>query len=313
MGSLIYDIAVVIVSWNAKAFLKQCLASIAATKESLSVQVIVVDNASSDGSPEMVASDFPYAILIRNKDNYGFAKANNIGIAECCAHYVCLINSDVKVLPDCLHSMVAFMDGNVRIGLVGPKILNSDGTVQPSVKRLPSPRRVFAEAVGMDRVRCLHPFFQGTDVEPRNLNAACVVPVLSGCFWMARHKALSDVGGLDERFFMYGEDNDWCKRYADAGWQVVYFPEAKAIHYGAGSSSNAAVRFFIELKRSQMFYLKKHHGSLGRSIGPVLVFVHCGIRAIGWMFLRVMSRSDSGRRTAMVEQYVKCVRWLFRF
>src|SRR5208283_2298136 len=206
------DISVVIVSWNAKDFLEQCLRSLADSPTSLRSEIIVVDNASTDGSPEMIETIFPQVKLIKSDQNLGFAKANNIGIRESTGRYVSLINSDVKVLGNCLDPLAEYLEQHPDVGNVGPRVLNRDMTLQSTCRRFPTLWNNFCEASGLSKVFRGSRFFSGEHMFFFPHDRELDVNVLVGCFWMVRKETFKDVGMLDEDFFIYAEDVDWCRR-----------------------------------------------------------------------------------------------------
>ncbi len=252
-------LSVIIVSWNAKSYLLQCLESVFRQAPSDRLEVIVVDNASTDGSPEAVRRGYPEVKLICNASNDGFAKANNIGIAASSGDYLFFINSDVVVDDGCFEKLIQYMDAHADVGLLGPRIRNADGTLQRTFMGFPSLWNTLCRALALDSLfphsRMFGSYFltywNGTDTR--------AVDVINGCFWMVRRSALSAVGLLDERFFMYGEDVDWCRRFASRDWKVVFFAGAEALHYGGASSANAPIRFDIEMQRANYQYWRKHH------------------------------------------------------
>jgi GT2 family glycosyltransferase len=257
------DISVIIVGWNSKRYLEECLESLYVAPPSRSAEVIVVDNASTDGSADMVEARFPHVKLIRSEENLGFAKANNLAIQASRGRYVSLVNPDVKVLPGCLDALADFLDQNPKVGNVGPRVLNSDMTLQSSCRRFPTLWNNFCMAAGLATalknsrlVTGEHTLFFPHD---RTLD----VDVLVGCFWMLRRDALKDIGSLDESFFMYGEDVDWCRRCWKADWKVVFFPGAEAIHHRGTSSATQPVRCAVAQQRSILHYWSKHHGLFG--------------------------------------------------
>ena len=180
------DYSFIIVSWNAQAYLRQCLDSIKTESKGLDVEVIVVDNASSDGSPEMVQAEYPWVVLIRNDANVGFARANNQGIAISSATYLCLLNSDVVIHPGCLVQMRDFLDANPQIGLAGPKVLNSDGTLQSSCRKAPTLRSVLFRALALDTLFSRSSTFGAHFMTNWDHDDVRVVDILSGCCWFAR-------------------------------------------------------------------------------------------------------------------------------
>lgn len=269
------DVSVVIVSWNAKHFLKECLGALADSRTALRTEVIVVDNASTDGSPEMVETDFPRVKLLKSNQNLGFAKANNIGIRESAGRYVSLINSDVKVLGNCLDPLAAYLDQHPEVGNVGPRMLNRDLTLQSNCRQFPTLWNNFCEASGLSRVFRKTSFFSGEHMFFFPHDRQLAVDVLVGCFWMVRKETFEDVGLLDEDFFIYAEDVDWSKRCWDAGWRIVFFPGAQAIHYRGGSSANDPARFAAEQQRAVLHYWEKHHGLIGKlGIRVIMRFRH---------------------------------------
>ena len=268
--SAVVDISIVIVSWNARRFLEECLRALQDSPNSLNTEIIVVDNASTDGSTVMVETTFPQVKLIKNDQNLGFAKANNIGIRESSGRYVGLINSDATVLGNCLGPLANYLDQHPDVGNVGPRILNQDMTLQSSCRRFPTIWNNFCEASGLSKVFRRSSFFSGEHMFFFPHDRESDVNVLVGCFWMVRKAAFEDVGLLDEDFFIYAEDVDWCRRCWNAGWRIVFFPYAQAIHYRGGSSANDPVRFAAEQRRAVLHYWEKHHGLIGK----------LGIRAI---------------------------------
>jgi len=304
------NISIVIVSWNARKHLLDCLQSIRDTTGALNVETIVVDNHSSDGSPDAVEDRFPETILVRNQTNAGFAKANNIGLAKSAGRYVALVNSDVLILEHCLQNLTTFMDTHPSVGMAGPRILNADRTLQPSGRRFPSLLAAFARAFFLDRLLPQRVFHLRSRMSPAELGRLRSVNVLVGCFWMVRREALEQVGGLDEDFFIYGEDNDWCRRFHRAGWQVMYYPGAEAIHFGGASSSNAPARFFIEMKKSELLYWDKNYGRLARHLACGISLAHIGVRLVIWKIQYYLRPARREKCVPMIERYSKCLRWL---
>jgi GT2 family glycosyltransferase len=296
------DISVIIVSWNAKHFLLDCLKSMNDGGSTKSLEIVVVDNASTDGSPEEVEKNFPEVKLIRNETNRGFAAANNIGIKESNGRYVCLINSDIEVLGNCLDLLCDYMNGHASVGMLGPKILNPDMTLQSSCRSFPSLWNNFCIATGLSRIfrgtRVFsgeHMLFFKHDVERR-------VNVLVGCFLMVRREALNQVGPLDERFFMYAEDIDWCKRFWKAGWEVAFFPNAQAIHYRGGSSSNAPIKFALEQDRAILQYWKKYYQIPGQiAILTIIALNHMLRVGSGALFLII----KPSKKTTILPNIIK--------
>ncbi len=302
-------ISVVIVSWNARRYLEECLASVYESMGPDRPEVIVVDNASTDGSPDMVENRFKDVKLIRCRENLGFAKANNIGIKLCQGRYIALVNSDVKVLGRCLDTLAAFLDQNPKTGLVGPRILNTDLTLQSNCRRFPSLWNNFCSATGLARLPGRYRLFSGEPMLDFDRDQVRSVDVLAGCFWLMRREAIGTVGLLDEGFYIYAEDLDWCRRCWNAGWQVVFCPEAQAIHHRGGSSVNDPVRFAVEQYRALLRYWRKHHGIVGRLFIGVILCCGLILRYLSAVASRLLGCSASDSRLRM-QRASACLRTL---
>lgn len=303
------QVSVIIVSWNARRFLKDCIESVRRTGGRLVREIVVVDNASTDGSPEMVKELFPEVTLVRASTNLGFAKANNLGMKHCRGDFLALVNSDVIVHPECFQKLAALLDSREQVGLVGPRIIGADGHVQHTCRQLPTVWNTLCRFLALDRVFSRWRLFAGFQMRHWDYNSLAEVEVLSGCFWLARRSAVEDVGSLDERFFFYAEDIDWCKRFRDAGWKIMFVPEASATHFGGGSSGNAPLRYSIEMLRANLLYWKKHHGSLGRLSYYCMALVQHLARLVvrGVMRFVGAQRAESERK---LKEHAVCLRWL---
>lgn len=303
-------VSVVIVVWNAKKYVQECLASLREHCARACFEVIVVDNASTDGTTELIAQEFPEFKLIRNSDNLGFAKANNIGIAQSSGDYVCLVNSDVKFLDDCITPMIEYLSENPRVGMLGPKMLSTDGKVWRSTMRFPTLWNHFCRALCVDVAFKKSRLFGGLLMSDFDHQATTPVEVLNGWFVVVRRSSLERVGLLDPQFFMYGEDVDWCYRFHQAGEGVVFFAEAGAIHYGGASSSHAPLRFYLELYRATWQYWKKHRGGLAQ-LGFLAAFaVHHSIRLVGSGLLYLVLPSRRAQTVAKFKRSLACLQWV---
>jgi GT2 family glycosyltransferase len=278
------SVSVIIVSWNAREYLRQCLASLSAEVCRYPMEIIVVDNASSDGSSDCVETEYPGVRLIRNAENLGFAKANNIGVSVSRGEYLCFVNSDVKVLPDCINRLVEYSKEHPEAGMVGPRIIGGDGQLQRSCRGFPSVWNMFCRALALDTIFKNCELFTGYVLSHWPQNSLRKVDILTGCFWLVRRQALAQVGLLDESFFIYGEDMDWCRRFWSKGWLVVFVPSAEAIHYGGASSSNAPVRFYIERQKADLQYWRKHHSGSKVACYFLISCLYMLLRGIGYSF-----------------------------
>jgi GT2 family glycosyltransferase len=303
-------ISAVIVSWNAAELLRECLRSVYATTRDYSLEVIVVDNDSVDGSPKMVTEEFKEATLISTGANLGFSKANNIGIKKGSGRYVCLVNSDVRILDHCVDRLCKYMDEHPSVGLIGPQILNRDMSIQVSCYGFPNVLNTVLHALGLNKVMhkctafgCLYEKYWPYERTRR-------VDVLSGCFWIARREAIETVGLLDESFFFAWEDFDWCKRFHNAGWDVVYSTDSQVIHYGRGSSRNAASRFAVEVERAHIQYWKKYYRRSGVLFVSVMILLRNCLQAWKHALEYFLTSSDRSEARERLECNLSVLRWL---
>jgi len=303
------DFSIVIVTWNGRTFVAECLQSLAAQTEDASLEIIVVDNASTDGTPEMIARDYPSVRLVRNHENLGFAKANNIGIGIASRRYVLLVNSDVNVLPGCLAKIHAFLEEHPSVGLLGPQMLGHDREVRRSCMRFPTLWNTFCRVSALDRVLPGSRLFGGMLMRDFSHDRLQDVDVLNGWFWATRFEALRQVGPLDERFFFYGEDVDWCYRFHLAGWGVVFYPAAQAIHYGGSSSANAPTRFYVERHKANLQFWRKYHRGHGRIAFTAMMLLNECLRTVGYAAVWLLPSQRKGAEHK-IERSVACLQWL---
>ncbi|MBN7795245.1 glycosyltransferase family 2 protein [Parahaliea mediterranea] len=305
------DLSIIIVSWNASDYLRECLQSIREEGLSGKIEVIVVDNASDDNSVGMVKEQFPETVLLCNSENLGFAKANNLGINVCQGRYIALVNSDVHILNGCLRTLVEFLEGHASVGLVGPFIIGADGRQQLSCRAAPTLWNMTCRALALDSIFPKSGLFNRYFMGDWDHASTASVDILSGCFWLTSRFALDSVGVLDESFFIYGEDMDWCKRFHDAGWDVVFIPQAKAIHYGGASSSNSPTRFFVEKQKADLQYWRKHHPGLPSALYSIIAVCHHSIRVLGYSIKTIAYRGRGIKPWYKVRRSAACLATLF--
>jgi len=289
------DVSVVVVSWNVKALLEKCLLSLLASpvwrlvspegKSSgpgtRALEIWVVDSASTDGSVEMVREKFPGVGLIANSDNVGFTRGNNQGIARCRGRTLVLLNPDTEVHADALAVMADYLEWHPDVGVVGPRIATPDGGLQPSRRRFPTYGTAFVESTCLQRWFPRHPLLARYYMWDRPDDQEQDVDWIEGACLAARAEVVSHVGGLDERFFMYSEELDWCKRVKAAGWRVVYLPQAQILHYGGQSSDQVVSAKHIHFQRSKIAYYAKHFGALrGRILRWFLLATYAWMWAV---------------------------------
>jgi len=289
------DVSIIIVSFNARELLRRSLRSVLGPRPPWpAVECIVIDNASRDGSADVVEREFGAARLVRNGRNVGFAAAVNQGLREAGGRYALLLNPDAELLGDALGVLVRFLDGHRRAGACAPRLLDPDGRSRPGVDGFPTPMGPLLPLLRRLLGRPVAPAGVPRHGEPRR------VDTLSGACLMLRRTALESVGLLDERFFLYFEETDLLRRLAGAGWEAWLVPGAAALHVGGGSlGPERAEGVFhgnhpVHWVRSRRRYLRKHHGTAGLVIGEL---AEVGSHALVWLRHR-FRRSDASRERA---------------
>jgi GT2 family glycosyltransferase len=255
-----------IVSYRAPGPLNECLAALAAERGALDLDVTVVDNASADGSADMVESHFPWVHLIRNEHNVGFAAAHNQVLRQANAQYWLILNSDAAPRSGALRTLIAFMDVQPEVAVAGPKLRYPNGSVQPSRRRFPSVATLFLESTQLQRFFPTNAVLRRYYVEDRSDDEPQDVDWLVGACLCVRATAAQQIGLLDERFFMYSEELDWCRRFRAAGWRISYVPAAEVVHLeGASSRLDLGARDRL-FQASKLAYAAKWHN-------PAVAFV----------------------------------------
>lgn len=274
------DVTVSIVNWNTCGELRECLQGLLAQDGSVSYEVIVVDNASPDGSAEMVRAEFAGKVkLIENNTNRGFGAAQNQAISASSGRYVLLVNPDCRVCQmDLLRRMVAYMDANPGIGALGPRILNPDGTLQFSARRFPPMFAGIFRHTLLGRLFPRNRFVRSYLMADSPHDSVMDVDWLSGSALMLRREMLDEIGTFDERFYMYCEDVDLCKRAHDAGWRVVYYPEVEIIHRIGAASDKNPIAMIKQHHRSMLLYFLKHNSRSPKILLTPLVMVALWLR-----------------------------------
>lgn len=272
------EISVVIVAWKAKRYLELCLNSLADAPPRRSMEVLVVDNASDDGTSEMIEDAYPWVKLIKSSENLGFSRGNNLAIRQCKGRYIALVNPDVIVFPGCLDALADYLEENPKVGDVGPRVFFPDMTQQSTCRRFPTLWNNFCSATGLESMFKGSPFFAGEHMFYFSHDRTLQVDVIVGCFSMIRREAFEVVGLLDEGLFMYGDDVDWCRRARNAGWQVVFYPGARAIHDCGKTTAPYPVRFALAQQRSILRYWEKHHRPLEVLGIRAIMFFHHTVR-----------------------------------
>lgn len=297
------DVSLVIVNWNTRDILRDCLRSVYEQTRDVGFEVIVVDNASSDGSVEMVRAEFPQIVLISNQENKGFAAANNQGMAIARGRYVLLLNSDTVVLDGAIDKTVAFADQRPEAAVVGCKVLNPNRTLQPTCFMFPSLLNMVLSATYLYKVFPASRFFGRERMTWWNRADERQVDVVTGCFMLVRREAIEQVGVMDERYFMYAEEADWCYRFKQGGWQNLFFPDAAIIHLGGQSSQQVRVQSLVQLRRAVLQFIEKHHGALAYRAACGLTLLFYGIRLGPWLLIAALSAVRRQRALDMARAY----------
>lgn len=250
------SLSIVIVSWNTRAILDDCLGSIFANPPGDQFEVLVVDNASTDGTVELIRSRYPQVRLFCSEKNLGFAGGNNLAIPECAGRYVLLLNPDTKILPGALDRLTHFLEETPQAGAAGARLLNADGSLQLSCYPRPELFREFWRLFHLD---LLYPY-ASYPVEKWPLDRPRRVDVLMGACLLLKREVLEQAGSLDETFFIYSEEVDLCLRIQRAGWQLFWVPQAQVVHYGGQSTQQVAAEMFLRLYQGKILYFRKHYG-----------------------------------------------------
>lgn len=304
------EISIVIVTWNAIGYARDCLRSIQHQKTSRSIETIVVDNASTDGTADMVRTEFPQVKLVQSDRNLGFARANNVGIRLTKGKYIFLINPDVIVLDGCLDRLLDFMEKNPSVGLAGPRMLGPDGGVRRSTMRFPSVWNSFCRALSLDKLFKGSKIFGGFLMTDFKHDRTMDVDILNGWFWAARRESLDKIGLLNENLFMYGDDLDWCYRFHKGRCRVVFCAEAEAIHFGGGTTARAPVQFYIEMQKANLQFWRTHYGQFKMSLYLLTIWLHEMSQVAGYGIVYLLKKSGRDYAAAKIERSAACLSWL---
>lgn len=273
------DLSVVIVNYNTRDLLRDCLRSAEESRGSISFEIAVVDNASTDGSADMVRTEFPQVRLIASDVNGGYAYANNLGLkAAQQARYYLLLNPDTVLPPSALADMVAYMDGKPDAGIAGPRLVLADGSLDLACRRgFPSPTVSLYRLSGLSRLFPKSRRFGRYNMTYLDPDEQAEVDSVVGAFMMVRAEAMAQAGLLDEAFFMYGEDLDWAFRIKQAGWKVYYNPSVTVLHYKRAASRHSK-RAQYEFQRAMLVFYKKHYAATTNRLLHFLILFGLALR-----------------------------------
>ena len=261
------DISIVIVSYNVRDILARCLDSLQNAAPGRAIEVIVVDNASNDGTGSMVREKYPAVRLLANDSNRGFAAASNQGIAASRGRSLLLLNPDTEILPGALAILDEFIANEPDVGIVGPLLRYPNGDIQSSRRRFPTPLTALIESTVVQRWFSRQSLLDRFYMADRSAEQVQDVDWLVGACLLVRRRVIDEIGGLDERFFMYSEEVDWCRRARAAGWRIVFVPTAEVVHHEGRSSEQNVVRRGQNFFESRCRYYEKHFGpDVGRAL-----------------------------------------------
>ncbi len=290
------DVAVIIVSYNSADFIGNCLRSVISQRRSVYQQIIVVDNKPGDGSAELIRRDFPEVMLVSPGENLGFAKGVNLGVRSSDAEFVLLLNPDTEILDHAVDKIVEFARTNPGHGLYGGRTLKPDGSLEPSsCWGAPSLWSMALFAFGITTIAPRNRWLDPESLGAWQRDTVREVGVVTGCFLLSPRAVWDELGGLDERYFMYGEDADLAMRARTAGYRPVICPDAKLVHE-VGQCSETPVHKTLLLYRGKASLVRMHWKGLRRTAGLFLLAAGTGLRALASGLLSIVRRPESAGR-----------------
>lgn len=284
-------VSVVIVNWNVRDLLQQTLTTLYKNTKGVAFETIVVDNGSTDGSPELVQEKWKKVKLIKLRKNMGFAAANNKGFAKAKGKYILLLNSDTIVTKTTLTGMVRFLDTHPDAGCVGAKHLNTDKSLQRSVDNFPSLLNDFLSYTELHRLPIFLPLLKNKYAWWSDHDVVREVDWVNGACMMVQKKIIREIGGLDEGFFIYAEELDWCYRMKEKGWKVYFTPKAEIIHLGGQAMNRAADKRIILKYKGQFRFYKKHYPVYKYIILRTFVTLIAVMRILALLVMLVLPKS----------------------
>jgi len=305
------EVSIVIVSWNTRGLLLDALDSFLPLR-GVSGEVIVVDNASADGSAEAVEKTWPEVRVIRNERNLGFAGGVNVGLRAATNPLVLLLNTDTLVVGDCIAQLVRYAEQHPEAGIVGPRVLNRDGTLQSSCFRFPSLPHLALSASYLYKLFPGSRWFDHERLGGHDFATPAPVDAVSGCSFLMRREVIERLGGLDEGYFMYAEETDFCYRAWAAGYEVHYAPVGEIVHFGGGSSKLASRRMFLEFRRSMLRFFFKNRGRARAQGARVLLALFLALRLPYWGLRALLPGPGRDRASGQLCNYLAGIAFLCR-
>ena len=292
------DLSIIIVNYRTYDLTKQTIESVISKNHPFEFEIYVVDNNSQDGSLEKLQNDFYNEIknelikFIPSQENKGFAYANNLALKQISSKYVLLLNSDTIIVDNCLEKCLEYLENHSEVGALGCKVVLPDGTLDKACRRsFPNVSVSFYRMIGLSRIFPNSPRFGKYNLCYLDDDGVYPIDCLVGAFMMVNSEAIKEIGLLDETFFMYGEDIDWCYRIKEAGWQIIYYGAAEIIHYKGSSSQKQKSKLIYEFYRAMYIFYNKHykkkHSILTTALTYVGIGLICGIK----LFLNIFKKS----------------------
>jgi len=256
------DISIVVVNRNTRQLLMDCLASVLVGVDGLEIEMFVVDEHSSDGSADAVRTRFPAVKVIDDPSDCGFGHANNLGLRQARGRYLLTLNADTEVPPGALPRLVAWMDAHPRVGVIGPRLVKADGSLDLACRRsFPTPTSALYRYLGLARIFPKNKRFGAYNMTYLDPDVAGEMDSGTAACMLVRREATMDVGFFDEDYFMYGEDLDWAYRLKKAGWMVYYLPEVTVLHHKGQATKQRSTRMIIEFHRAMLTFNRKHYAA----------------------------------------------------
>jgi len=298
------DVSIIVVAWNVRELLHNCLKSVYEETKDIRFEVIYVDNDSEDGSVEMVEKKFQEIRIIENSRNEGFIKSNNQAIKIATGRYVLLLNSDTVVLDNAIGKIVKFADAHPEAAVVGCKVLNLDNTLQRTCFMYPSILNMFLAATYLYKIFPKSKFFGRECMTWWDFDDVREVETVCGCFSLVRKEAIEQVGPMEEMYFVYGDDPDWCYRFKKKGWKIMFTPEAEIIHHGGQTTKQMPREFRLQLCGSQLIFVKLHRSRLTFPIARILAASFLFLRVPYWIAAAMFHRSERGKSIQTAKTYL---------
>ncbi len=281
------DLSIIILNYNTKDLLRTCLKSVFGSQTSFKLEVLVADNGSTDGSLGMVKSEFPQVKIVANQANLGFARGNNAALKVATGRYCLLLNSDTEVRPSTFDLCIKKMDSDPQVGILGCKVLLPNGKLHEACRRrFPNPANAFLRLFGFRKLSSYN--YQNVSVD-QEMEVDSVV----GAYLMIRKNVMDQIGLLDEQFFMYGEDLDWCWRAKEAGFKVLYYPKAEITHYLYGSAKSVKFKSVVWAHQAMQIFYAKHYASGHNWLFNQVVYLGIKLRMYLVMLVNLLRANKS--------------------